>query len=266
MKTSILAVTYRRDFRYLVFALRSALKYAKGFDKLVVSCPRTDQNELEQMVRDVRGFWPSTMPIVTRYFDEWPGKGMLHHMFIIMNADCITESDFIVHLDSDHVFTDIVHPEDYIKGGKPDLVCAEFDWLIGHEHFDGKEKGKVEPGVRNWQNASFRALGVTDSLEFMRRAPMVHCACVYAQARKDIEAHTGEKLESFMQDQRNRYPQTFAEFQTLGSVAYRKFNDRYNWLRQEKDQWTSGFIRQAWSHRPPTAEDIEFYKKLGLGA
>lgn len=262
MKVSIQIVTYAWDFRYLVYALRSVSKFARDFEEVVICCPGTDQKALETMLIDLGKNWPSKIRMRPRYFAEWVGKGMLHHMFVILNADsCCPGADFVLHMDSDHIFTGSVSPETYVKGGKADIVYASFDWLT---KADSEGKRRVELGLLNWQNASFRALGVMDEFEFMRRAPLVHARQVYPQVRADVEAHTGGALDVFMKDQRNTYPQTFAEFQSIGSVAYRKFRGFYNWHNQEAGQFPDGHIGQSWSHRPPTAEDLARYKELGI--
>ena len=266
MKVSIHTVTFEGHFKYLTMALRSVVRFARGFDEHIIHCPARDQKALERVFYEVDQWTRDTgqslpFPRGARFFDEWEGKGMLHHMLCIMFADHSCAGDFILHMDSDHTFTSPVSPADYIRDGRADLVCAAFDWLVGKERDGGR---RVELGILNWQNANLRALGVMDDLEFMRRAPQVHARQVYERAREDLKAHTGHDPAVFIRDQRNAYPQTFAEFQCLGSVAYRKFNGLYNWHRQEQGQFPPGHVRQAWSHRNPTDEDVLAWKQMGI--
>lgn len=162
-------------------------------------------------------------------------------------------ADFILHTDSDCVFTEPVSPEDYFVESKPVLLYASYEWLC-----------RDYPTLRCWQTASQFALGFTIEHEFMRRHPAVHYREVYRKSRELIEAHHGKSVDDYIKRQTNTFPQTFAEFPTLGAVAWKFFHDRYHWINTERTPHPKDKIRQAWSHREPTAEDVAMFTQLGL--
>lgn len=239
MKVSILIVTHERDFPWLRWCLRSIAKYAKGFEEVVVCLPSHDP-------------WNSVMNFATGYtgqpflrfrcFDEWPDKGFVHHMERILHADEIcTDADFILHMDADCIFVDHVTPDDYFVDGKPVLIGAPYDWIV--QKFNNSYH-------YCWQTAVENAIGGKPEREWMRRHPAVHHAAVYPAARKLIAEHTGQPVSDYIRSTQNTFPHGFAEFPTLGEVAWRHFRDRYHWLRQETDPWPKDKLWQFWSHGP----------------
>lgn len=248
MKHEIMIVSYRRDFRYLKYCLRSIAKFATGFSvRLVV--PDQDFDEAVTFIRENA---PSLGSISTG--DEWPRKGMLWHMYCIMRADwwCPT-ADIIYHVDSDCVFTEPVTPEDYLVNGKPILLYESFASLIP----------KCEE-IKRWQECTRNNLPFEPLYETMRQHPEVYCRRLYERARLLIVQKVGEPLDSYLKKQRNEFPQTFCEHVTLGNVAIHEFPDDYHFHDLATQPWPKSKLRQAWSHREPTTEDLEVFQKLGL--
>lgn len=250
MTTDILIVSYKRDFRYLKYCLRSIVKFCTGFEACKVMVPYPNVDECRKLLD---GWQVGTFPIEYEGFDEWPNLGMVHHMHLIMNSDTLCQGDFVLHTDSDCVFTKPITPESFMVDGKPILYHATFRWLISQQ-----------ANLSCWQEAVERALGWKPVREFMRRHPAVHYRDVYAKTRKIIEEHHKCSMEWFMKQQRNSFPQSFAEFPTLGEVAWKCFHDQYYWIDQEKNEVDKSHIYQAWSHREPTEDDLKIYKELGI--
>lgn len=248
MTTDIFIVSVAKHFNHLLYALRSIKKYASGFNRTLVLVPTQDIPEARTLVND----GPENMQLID--FNEWPGKGMVHHMCLIMCADLYSDADFILHFDSDCVFTEPVTPQDYFVDGKPVLMYADFDWLVNTQ----------QANLRMWQEVTINAIGKPVDIETMRRHPAVHYRRLYPLARAEVENHTGIPLMTYIMNGRNEFPQHFAEFVTLGNVAWRHMRSDYSW----RDQQTEGFppfkLHQAWSHEPPTAVDMALYTKLGL--
>src|ERR1044072_3885420 len=48
--TSLLIITYKRDFRYLVFCVRSLNKFLRGFEEVVILFPETDWAEFTTQI------------------------------------------------------------------------------------------------------------------------------------------------------------------------------------------------------------------------
>lgn len=247
---AILVVSCAKHFHYLKYCLRSIDKFADGFRKTVLMVPRTELDELYTKT-DVR---TQRKPLDVVPFDEWPGKGMLHHMAIIMDAPRYCPlSDAILHFDSDMVFTEPVTPDDYMEGDKPVMVHATFKWLV-----------QQQANLDMWRVAVEQAIGGKCEREMMRRPGIVHLPCTYEKAREMMEQHTKMPFAEYIASGQDAFPQQFCEFCTLGWVAWLHFHDRYKWVEQGVDPFPPLKIRQMWSHRQLTDEDNEWMKKLGL--
>lgn len=248
MNVDLLIVSCAKDFRYLHYALGSIHKFARGFKNIVLLVPDKDFDVAVDLVRR------DAEEVTVRSGPEWPGKGFIWHMHEVMRApDHCPGADFILHMDSDCIFTEPVTPQDYFVNGKPVLCYADFEWLCKQQH-----------NIRNWQVAAENALGFPCPIEAMRRHPAVHPRGLYPHTQALIEAHTKQSMADYIRSGRNEFPQFVAEFPTLGAVAWRDFHDVYHWINQETDGLPTNKMRQFWSHREPIAEEVEIIKSLGL--
>lgn len=252
MNAQVLIVTYRKDFDWLKFCLKSIQKFATGFGKTKILVPTEDLNELLNVIGGVEiDNWEAESG------EEWPGKGMLWHQFCILNADkWCPEADFIAHFDADCVFTEKVTPETFIKDGKPVLQFERFDSI-----------GKRHPGVLEWKRAAEACLPFTVDSEYMRGHPEVYHRGLYQKTRELIEQKTGKTVEEYAKSCRNEFPQTLAEFPTLGAVAGKFFRDKYHLVDNGKkpNPDKSDFpVFQAWSHGRPDEEKMLWYQGVTM--
>lgn len=243
MKVSILIVTHAKDFRYLVYCLRSINKFARGFSEVVILFPDKDWAEFtskigpEIMGQDVVSYRPVS-------FSEWPNMGMVHHMHEIFRSDFyFPHSDFVTHFDSDCIFTGPVSPETFIHNEKPVLRYEPFS-SIGVRH----------PGVLRWKEAAQYCLPFPVNNETMRHPGQTWHTGLYPRARELVEMKVGKSFTDFMKTRRNSYPQDFCEFVTLGNVAMNTFADHYelyNMATQRNPDRVELPIIQTWSHQEP---------------
>lgn len=234
MKVSILIISYIKHFQWLKQCLRSIEKYATGFHEVSVWVPNPDITEMQKLEQEYRG----AVPLKITGYEDWPEKGMLRHMDLIMHADqCCPDADHILHTDSDCIFIEPVRPEDYFVDGKPVLMYGRYDWV-----------GRIEPSILQWQEAAYRALGWKPEMETMRRHPAVHGRETYLLTRQCIERHNARPVSDFIREQRNEFPQTFAEFPTLGAYAWRFLSQQYHWINHENEARPKDKIFQLWGH------------------
>lgn len=235
MTTDIFIVSCRKHLDYLKYSLRSLLKFASGFNKIVLMFPDKDAGELyaacsKEMDR---------LGVMVRLFEEWPEKGMLHHELLEMTADKYCPGDAILHWDSDYVATDFITPETFVTNYKPVMIYASYEWLC-----------KQNPNLINWQRACEAALGWAPINEFMRRPGLCHVREVYPKAVAIVEDHTGMTIAEYIRSCQNSFPQTFAEYPLLGEVAWQYYPERYKWVQQGVDEFPHVPIQQFWSHGP----------------
>lgn len=250
MTCAIFIVSCAKHFAWLEYCLKSIAKYATGFSEVVLALPAQEPlGDVNEMIDRCH------VPVLRLHLEaEWPDKGMLWHEWMIVKSDLLCpDADLVLHMDSDCVFTEPVTPADYMVGVKPVLMYAGYDWLC-----------RQQENIRNWQIAVEKAIGGPVENEFMRRHPAVHCRDVYLMTRNAISDHTKQAADRYIYSCKNEFPQGFAEFPTLGEVAWRKFRDHYHWINQETEGFPASKLRQFWSHRQPNAEDLEAMKQLGL--
>ncbi len=232
MKCEIFIVSFARHFPWLDYCLRSIDKHATGFSGVTLIVPDVDE-----------ALAKVTFPQATTIGSgkEWEGKGMLWHMAQVMRADeWCPHADFILHTDSDCVFSEPATPEDYFKSGKPVLMHASFDWLA-----------KQQANLIMWQAAVQKALGWKPSQETMRRHGAVHYRRTYRMARELIEKHTKQSCDDYIRSCENAFPQTFCEFVTLGEVAWKHLHVHYSWRNQEASGFPPSKIVQFSSGNSP---------------
>jgi hypothetical protein len=241
-QTSILIVTHARDFQWLEFALASIDKFATGFDTVYLCIPSMDADAAGQAVKHFK----HQMRI--KLFDEAPGKGMLHHMERIGNADKICfrsgkgcRDEFILHMDADCVFTRPTGAGHYFRGGKPIYVVRSYDSLI-----DAKTKAVSD--CYQWKAVTERQLGEPVAMYTMCRHPTVFPAGFYALYRKHIESVHGKSFLDWHLEQRNEFPQTAAEFPSMGAFAWKYMHDSFHWIDAAKDPVPADRIKAYWSH------------------
>jgi hypothetical protein len=225
----IFIVTFKRDATWCMYNLRSIRKFCRGFSGTTVLVPLEDAPEFEPMCREFGA------RLFT--FHQHPTKGMLHHEAMICRADEFCEADLILHTDADCHFIEPVAPEDYLVDGKPILLRQLFSQLKEHDN----------PRHR-WKEAVENALGFEAEYETMCRHPAVHYRWLYPEVRAAVERHTRMAFDEYVLAQKNEYPQTFAEFPTLGAYASKFHEDKYFWVEHD---WTTPVDRTTPPTNPP---------------
>jgi hypothetical protein len=101
--------------------------------------------------------------------------------------------------------------------GKPLLLRETFE-----------QAGRHNKNRLFWQEAVKNALGFTPVYETMIRHPNMYRRNVYKKLRDMVEKHTGQKFDDYVLSGQNHFPQSFAEFPTLGAVAIKCFPGDYS--------------------------------------
>lgn len=237
MTTSILIVSFKRDFPYLRFCFRSISRFARGFHRLHLLVPTGQGEEVNRMASDER----IGMTIVVSEYEEWPDRPMVHHMRqILYSDDWAFDADFITHIDSDCVFRENVTPNDYIFDGKPYLRYERFDRL-----------GVRHPGAGAWQEPTQRCLPFNVWAETMRSHGATFHRGLYREARACMEKQTGMSVDDYMRTVKPTYPEGVSEFNVLGNVAMHCFPDKYILVEQSGDRVAPDpKLDQLWSRGP----------------
>lgn len=221
--------TYPDDYPWLEYCLRSIRKFATGFRKVVIvsSAPLKADATVFQVKEHIE-------------------DGYLSQQIFKLNADNFSDADYILHIDSDTIFTRPVSPETYFTNGK-------IDWLM-------------TPYVKTetpWKAITEKFLKQPVEFEFMRRFPIMIPRWLYAAIRGFSERTHGVSADSYVVSQPYR---EFSEFNALGAFAYQFHNERFNWLNTENGNWPELTVDQRWSRGGLTDEiKAEWDKILGDG-
>ncbi len=279
MKTALLWNTYGGDAEWFKYSARSFTKFASGWDYAKCIVPSRDAALFEPTCKEHNIFLAT--------YDEWPGKGFNHHQFLQCCGDqhFPADAEVIFHIDADCVFGAPCTPADWIHDGKillPFRDFAEFlktplerDEIQTFMGFTGKTID-FNRGCYMWKFAADLALGWSVIRETMQWMPIIHHRDVYLQTRRLVESHQRTSFELYIKSCRNSFPQTFCEFNTLGAVAHRFFENRYRWWDLKSHGYPFwGKVIQSHSHggfhKPHDFQfglgvhtPLELFTKLGL--
>lgn len=251
MKTAILWNTFRKDLEWFKISVASFSKFANGWDRARCIAPNTDL-ELFAPVCEAAG-------IELQGGDEWKDRGFNWHQHMTCHADeFLPDCEIIFHIDSDTVFGMPCSPSDWLPNGKILQPFTEYrHFLDGPVPLDAEKTfmgftGKTFDMNRNqymWKFAVDYALGWGAERECMPWMPMVHHRDVYAKTRSIIaERFPDQGFDGYVHECRNEYPQSFCEFNTLGAVAHKFFEDKYEWYDLAGRPYPFyGKVIQSWS-------------------
>lgn len=280
VKTALLWNTFGGDIEWFKVSARSYKKFARGgwhWAKCIV--PNPDIRPFREPCEDAG--------ILLVGYDEWPGKGFNHHQMLQCYGDKhFPEADAIFHIDSDSIFSNYCTSDNWVQDGKILLPFTDFKHFLKtpirpdeEKHFMGCT-GRVmdfNRGQYFWKWAAECALGFEVPRETMAWMPITHYREVYSKTRQVIEERFKIPFEEYVKSCRNEWPQSFAEFNTLGGVAYKFFKERYSWRNIHEHGYPfAGLVTQCWSHggfdRPHTfAGEVgghqtprQLFERLGL--
>jgi hypothetical protein len=211
MKAEFFLVTYAKDYDFTAYTLQSIDKFAKGFAGVTIVVPWNDEGKFRQLA--------DKHHCNLRSYFESESKGFLHHQVCKCEADlwCPKDRDLIVHIDADCVFKEHFHLSDFISvSGKPFLVRERFD---DFRHYAARY---------SWRQCAEHALQTPVEWEYMVRHPSIFHRGMYAEMRAYIERVHHYPFTQYVLLQRNEFPQTFAEFPTLGAYAAGFWKGRYD--------------------------------------
>ncbi len=210
--------SYRGDFEWLKYSLESTYKFVKGFNEVHICVPADDIGLLKSKNERVH--------LTKRWEDDYMGQQADK-----LYADIHCHSDFILHIDSDCLWTHEVDLEQLFEDGKP--------VMLHEECLDSP-----------WPKISQAALGFIPKYEFMRRHPFIYPRDLYAEFRRWMFNRHECEIGQFIQRQQGRH---FSEFHTFGAWCYEYKRDRFAW---KKPSEFPSFVKQwrSWDGLTPEIE------------
>jgi ADP-heptose:LPS heptosyltransferase/glycosyltransferase involved in cell wall biosynthesis len=220
--------SYRRDLPWLKFSLRSLLKYASGFDGIVLACPWRDLVLFRRMIGREFGHIPALrIRPVRRMRHDYIGQ-----QYTKLHADLFTGDDGTVTFwDSDAIATGPFDSGRLFQDGKILYLKTPY--------------AALPPEVaEKWQPVTERWLGEPVSCEFMRRLPITFYASHLAELRRWFRQRHGQSLWEALEPLEGA---AFSEFNLMGAWAQRHRPQAYRWLDTTEEAAAPLPCRQYWS-------------------
>lgn len=182
--------TYKNDLQWLQYCLKSIHKYVTGFNEIVVCIPE-DQAHL------LKDFNLKNVVICPAYSDDYLGQQISK-----LNADLYCESDYVMYVDSDCVFTRPFDCNELINNGNPVMYKTNYERL---------------GNAVAWKPITEKSLNKKDiEFEYMRRLPLMYRSETIADLREYMGLIHGVTMEQYVVSQPFK---EFSEFNTLGAFA-----------------------------------------------
>lgn len=191
--------SYSADYPWLEYAARSIDKFASGIRQWIIVYPKGEE----------KPNIASKIPIKWVEIEE-VGEGYLFQQIPKSMAHDYTDAEFIIHSDSDVIYTQPFDPSRFFLNEKPWWIITPYD--------------KIEVP---WKPMTEKFVGESLEYEFMRQMPMMVARKVHEATAKFCEEKHRITLPTYILGQPHR---SFSEFNALGVVAYKQFHDEISWV------------------------------------
>lgn len=228
LPVSIFVKTCSKDYAWLRYCLLSIRKFCSGFRSVVIVCDDIDRN-ISGWIGDMMAgcvyslHYAETRSSCTGYLQQQAVK-------LCALQYCPPETQIVLFLDSDSIFTCPVTPQCFLAAGAPILTKASYEDLSQSE--------TERPAVR-WKAITEAALGRPVNFEYMRQMPIV----VHRETLLECQSQYPHWYEAIMSGGMAE----FSEFNAIGCVA----EASHPWLYQIRDVGGnysgSKFCVQYWS-------------------
>ena len=220
--TAIFIRSYRKDFEWLAYCLRSIQKYCTGFSEIIIAVPQGDAHLLAHLTEE------TVIPV----YDGQPGY--LCQQSDKLHADFHTRADYILHVDSDSVFTTPTAPNDFL-----DPVRGIPIWRYVPIGSASKQE------IQAWLHVMVKALQQWPENEWMRQAAVLIPRWAYKAFRDHMEKLHEMPLVAYIMNQPGNQ---FTEYNCMGMFLWNHFRSEIAW-RNDKIEPTYDVnrIRQFWS-------------------
>jgi hypothetical protein len=211
---SIFIKSYRNDFPFLHYCLKSIEKFVTGYSEIVIAIPEWDMALFEEAMHGV------DINVIVVPVNEY-GDGYLYQQFAKMIAYDLCTQDYIIFVDSDCVFTgpvDISPSENY----KPEILMTDY--------------ADVGDAIC-WKEPTERWIGCAVNYEYMRRIPITYRSSTLRtlhESRPNLE-------QEIMSSGR------FSEFNAMGIWAHLNEPDNYQFIDTANWEYKPHIARQFWS-------------------
>lgn len=222
--------TYPGDYEWLFnWCLRSIFKFCYGFRKVIVVSPAP----LEEVWKPQLEKWDVTWKVLNEEAEDHYLSQQIHKLY----ADVITDyqADYILHVDSDVIFT---------KSCDPEFFLGITDKKVVWPYTPYSEISTP------WQPITEKFMDDKVEHEFMRRFPIMIPRWLYPRVREFCHKQHGMIISEYIRLQPLR---AFSEFNALGAYAYKYHRDKFHFVNTVEHPLPEPLARQfhSWSGITP---------------
>lgn len=213
MITDIFIRTYYKDLEWLKYCLKSIHKYVTGYRNIIICIPEKEKHLLDRWNLTKEQIVGWTPVCENGYIDQQINKLCAHD---------ITDSEFILFVDSDVCFKRHVNISEYFHNGKPIILKTRYE--------------NVGDAIC-WKAPTEQLLRMSVDYEYMRRLPILYRGdtmfCVMAEiSRPENDLVKMDRL---------------SEFNLVGAYAEFYEPERYHFIDTEKEPLPPESVKQNWS-------------------
>jgi hypothetical protein len=240
MKNQCLISSYKGDFVWLQFCLRSLAKFSSGFLPPVISVSMEDLEVARYVVQ-------KTYPEAEVFVHSLPhgiipstkGIGMMRAMNSMMHGDVLCpDADNVFLVGSDCLATEAFTPRMYLNGkGQPIVLTNSYEKLR-----------ELHPDALPWRNGTAEVLGFSPLFEYMRRLPSVYHKSTFLKTREYIEKLHGQRFNDYWYGSFLEGQQGQSEANLLGAYAYKFQQPMYDFQCIDFIGPKHNPLLQFWSH------------------
>ena len=235
IRCEILIVTYWKDIPWLSYCLQAIDKFMSGFTGVTLVVP---EDKSEKFLKFVKAHG-----VKMKTFKEVKGRGFVHHEAIICSADEFVPrgTTHVLHLDPDCIYRMPTTPDNYFTDGKPHMVTRTVESLTD-------KKTGFKQDNSSWIACTEKALGFKMRFYTMCRHPSIYPVEIYKPFREHVAKVQKQDFLEYVLSCKNTFPQGFAEFPSLGTFCFEKFQDRFFWIDCSNGLAPVDRQKTYWSH------------------
>lgn len=200
--------TYAPDYDWLRYCIQAIDKFASGFRKIWIVSPNNPPLWMLDRANEEAG-----IRIEWKIMNDETTDGYLAQQITKLYADTLTgyEPDYILHVDSDVIFTRPCTPQDFFQGERLIWYYTPYSAI-----------------ATPWQPIMEKFMGVVPMpYEFMRRFPMMMPKWMYPKLREFAFRLHRQPIGDYIKRQGLR---EFSEFNALGCYAYFHHKEEFDWV------------------------------------
>jgi len=220
---TIFIKTYKNDLKWLKYCLMSIAKYAQDFKVVIVAD--------EDCKRDLDG-WNLTREKV--FYVKPSYEGYLYQQEVKLRAFMYVDTEYVLFMDCDCIFTDYVNLDSFLKDGKPTLLKTPYEDI---------------PEVMFWKTTTEDAIGFEVNFEYMRRNGL----CYRTETIMNLWDDFSIRFLSKLKIARNRQ---FSEFNLIGAYIEKYEENLYN-IVNTRDEIPYHPVKQFWSYSGLNKNDLK---------